>query len=255
LLYAPPSGRGILVLKLKNYLLLSASLNLLSCTHHYQKLAPHAVVIVEVGDSITFGECNSEGTTPGDYAARALDADVHSIRLGFRGESAAHFYKLHRGQLLDSLATIPPGHHIVLTLWYGANDLTAVSKEVTLANIWKVATWAHEVAEVPQVVIVPIMNRTDKFTRTWESDGSWSNHFNESRLWVNAELHRQVGAYPWARVASEPAAPAMYAEDFPADSVRCADGVHPLDAGAKEVGEGTIAHGIASFGHLRLKSN
>lgn len=238
---------------MKRYLLLLTPLLLFSCAHHYRKLAPGTTVIVGVGDSITWGETNTLGNTPGDYAARALAAPVHFMRLGFRGESAAHFYKLHRQQLLDSLATVPPGHPVVLTLWYGANDLTALPKEAVLDNIWKVAIWAHETAEIPQVVIVPIMNRADRFTRTWESDGSWSNHFNASRIWVNAHLHQQVGKYPWARVAKESDAPAMYADTLPTDTLRCADGVHPRDIGAKEIGEGTIARGIASFGQLPLR--
>ncbi|WP_460549084.1 hypothetical protein [Hymenobacter daeguensis] len=45
----------------------------------------------------------------------------------------------------------------------------------------------------------------------------------------------------------------MYAESYPDDTVRCADKVHPWDQGAKELGKGTIAHGIASFGKIELK--
>ncbi|GAB3576180.1 hypothetical protein GCM10027345_12360 [Hymenobacter daeguensis] len=74
--------------------------------------------------------------------------------------------------------------------------------------------------------------------------------FNQARLWLNNELRARAGALSGGMVAYSPA---MYAESYPDDTVRCADKVHPWDQGAKELGKGTIAHGIASFGKIELK--
>jgi len=230
---------------MSRYFLLVAGLLLFSCNRH-RSIPDHNLVYLQIGDSITAGEKNTPGHTPGDYATQALGATTF-IKLGWRGENIKQFTVAHRQQLLDSLASIPDGHRIVLGIAYGANDLNVNTKEQALANIVRVARWAHDTAHVAQVLIVPCLNRTDKWGFTREADGSESHHFNESRLWLNKQLHSQAAAWPWARVANESDSPAMYADDYPADKKRCADEVHPNDFGAQELGTGTIAHGIARF--------
>jgi lysophospholipase L1-like esterase len=126
-----------------------------------------------------------------------------------------------------------------MSVTYGANDVNVSTMEQALANIVRVVRWARDTAHVANVLL---MNRTDKFGFTRESDGSKSTHFNESRLWLNTQLHALKT--PGVDVANEIDSPDMYADDYPTNKVFCTDEVHPLDARAKTLGEGTIAQGI-----------
>jgi hypothetical protein len=69
----------------------------------------------------------------------------------------------------------------------------------------------------------------------------------------NKQLHSRVSGWSWARVGNETDSPARYSDSYSSDKKRCADEVHPTDEGAEDLGVGTIAHGIASFGKVHLK--
>lgn len=211
------------------------------------------LAVLAVGDSITYGETNASKCTPNDFAIKALDTTASLMKLGFRGENARDFLLTHKQQFLDSLARVPNPEKAVTVVWFGHNDLNVYPKEVALENILHVAQWAHDTAHVGRVLILPIFNRTDKWGFTRATDGTITHRFNEERLWLNAQLHSRAAAWPWARVGNESDSPAMYSETYPADKQRCADEVHPKDFGAEEVGRGTIARAIASFGDVRLK--
>lgn len=159
----------------------------------------------------------------------------------------------HRQQLRDSLALISPDNRLILGIAYGANDLNASTKEKALQNILRLVRWASDTLEVKEVLLIPVMNRTDKWGFTREADGSKSKHFNESRLWLNVQLRAATSKMKGVRMAKESDSPAMYSAQAPTDTSRIADQVHPCDKGAEELGTGTIAHGIASFGKIKLQ--
>ncbi len=240
---------------MKKYgLILSVAVLLAGC-RQYKKMPAGNLVYIQIGDSITFGSRNNGGNTPGDCAVQALATPTTYIKMGWPAESAEQFNLYRREQLLDSLASIPAGHRIVLGIAYGANDLPRQPPARVLANILRVARWAHDTAGVQQVLIIPVMNRKDKWGFTRTADGSTLYRFNEARLWVNRQLHARTQNLKGIRVGNEADSPKMYAESYPEDTVRCADQVHPWDQGARELGEGTIAHGIAGFGGIRLKES
>ena len=239
---------------MKKYgLIFSATALLLGSCQQYKKVPAGNIVYIQIGDSITFGSRNNGGNTPGDCAVQALATPTTYIKMGWPAESAEQFNQYRREQLLDSLASIPAGHRVILGIAYGANDFPRRPPARVLANILRTARWAHDTAAVGEVLIIPVMNRKDKWGFTRNADGATRYRFNEARLWVNSQLHAQVRGLRGIRVASEADSPRMYAENYPDDTVRCADKVHPWDQGARELGEGTIAHGIASFGNIGLK--
>lgn len=239
---------------MSRYALLACLFLLAACSRH--KVIPeNNLVYLQIGDSITYGYKNTPNNSPGDYAARAIDSPATTfIKLGWPGESIREFRQLHRKQLLDSLNFLPSGHRTMLGIAYGPNDLNQRPREQVLADILREVRWARDTAHVPEVLVIPVMSRADKqwgFTR--ESDGSESRHFNEYRRWLNGRLRAEIASIKGVHMANESDSPAMFADNMPADTKRCADEVHPLDLGAEELGKGTIAHGIASFGNIKLK--
>ncbi|MBO2012707.1 SGNH/GDSL hydrolase family protein [Hymenobacter negativus] len=239
-------------MKVKHCAFLVAILVLAGC-HHYKKVPKSNVVYIQIGDSITFGSRNNGGNSPGDFAVRALATPTTYMRLGWAAESAIQFMQRRQKQLLDSLRTIPAGQRVILGIAYGTNDLPQTEPRQVLANILRVAHWARDTAHVAEVLIIPVMNRKDKWGFTRHADGTIVYQFNEARLWLNKELHARAHTLSGVKVADEVYSPAMYAESYPDDTVRCADKVHPWDQGAKELGEGTIAHGIASFDKMEVR--
>lgn len=211
------------------------------------------MVYVQLGDSITYGEHNSPGHSPGDYAVRELATPTTFIKLAWPGESAREFNQKHRLQLQDSLAELPLGHRVILGIAYGANDLNLYPKRQAVADVLRLARWATDTLHIKEVLLIPVMNRTDKYGFTRENDMTISHHFNETRRQFNAELRAEIAKIPGVRMANESDSPAMFADNAPADITRFADQVHPLDPGAKELGEGTIGHGIGSFEKIKLK--
>lgn len=225
---------------------------LFSCRRK-RKIADDEIVYIQIGDSITFGAKNNGGNTPGDFAVRALASPVTFIKMGWAGESARQFNQYRQKQLQDTLNSIPAGHRIILGIAYGANDLPQMCPKQVLENILRITYWAHDTMHIAKILIIPVMNRKDKWGLTYEQDGTKCYCFNEARLWLNAQLHIKTRALNGIQVANESDSPRMYAASYPDDTTLCADKVHPFDPGAKELGEGTIAHGLARFSRIVLK--
>lgn len=235
-------------------LCLLLALALLPSCRPQRQIPADNLVYVQVGDSITEGVANASGCSPGDFAIRRLATPTTFIKMGWPGESARDFLLLHRQQFLSCLRSIPPGHRVIAGVAYGPNDLNTTSRQRVLLHITRVVRWMRDTARVAEVLVVPVMNRLDArwgFTR--EADGvTKSRKFNEYRLWLNDRLRAELATTPGVRVAPEWCSPRMYGRNSPYDGKRFADLVHPLDLGARELGEGTIAHGIASFGGISL---
>lgn len=236
-----------------HYCAFLAAIFLLASCRHYKKVPKGNVVYIQIGDSITFGARNNGGNSPGDFAVRALATPTTYMRLGWQAESAQEFNLRRRAQFLDSLQTIPKGHRIILGIAYGANDLPRMPPAQVLADILRIANWARDTAHIAEILLIPVMNRKDRWGFTYRPDGTIVCQFNEARLWLNREFHARARTLKGVKAADEQYSPAMYAENYPDDTVRCADKVHPWDQGAKELGEGTIAHGIAKFNKIELK--
>jgi lysophospholipase L1-like esterase len=238
--------------KIAHYAFGFAILVLAGC-QHYKKVPKGNVIYIQIGDSITYGSRNNGGNSPGDFAVRALATPTTYMRLGWAAESAIQFTQRRQVQFLDSLRTIPSGHRVILGIAYGTNDLPQTEPRQVLTNILRVARWAQDTAHIAEVLIIPVMNRKDKWGYTRHADGTIIHQFNEARLWLNKELHARAPMLNGVKVADEAYSPAMYAESYPDDTVRCADKVHPWDQGAKELGEGTIAHGLAKFDKMEVR--
>ena len=225
------------------YLLAAISLLIVGCKSQSTKPV-ESIVYVGIGDSITRGEKSSAGNAPGDFAVRELDTTARFMNLGVSGESIVTLAKRHAA-IQDSLKKVPTTSRLLVGLAYGANDVMTSPKEEVLAGILRTASWVQDSLGVKEVLIIPIMNRQDQYCL------DHTKTFNQDRIWVNAQLH--ASNLPGVHVANETDSPAMYQEQSPLDKKRFADFVHPLTAGSKELGEGTIAHGIASFPGIRLK--
>jgi len=222
-----------------------------SCTQP-QRTDENGLTYIQIGDSITSGVKNSPGNTPGSFAVRAIATPIRYVQLGWPSEDSRQFNQCHREQLLDTLKTLR-GQRIILGIAYGANDLPRLPASQVLASILRIARWAHYTARIDEVLIVPLLNRKDRWGYSRRIDGIAESHFNEERLWLNAQLHARARRLSGISVGREVDSPRMFAEAYPDDTLRCADKVHPTDLGAKELGQGTIARGIVGFGGITLK--
>lgn len=211
--------------------------------------ADKQVVYIQVGDSITHGDLNPPGNAAPEFARQAASAPggLGLIKLGYSGESAAEFYAKHRQQLLD---TLPNGKRVILGVAFGANDLIISSKEQALADILRVVDWARQ-AGFREVLLVPVLNRMAPGSRPGLNP-LYFQQFDASRTWLNEQLLAAVATRPGVHVAPIAASTAMYSKEAPLDITLFNDKVHPTSKGAKELGEGTIAHGIASFDDITL---
>ena len=110
--------------------------------------------------------------------------------------------------------------------------------------------WATDTLHVKEVLIIPCMNRLDRYGFTREDDMAISHRFNTTRRLLNAQLRAAVAKMPGVKMANETDSPNMFSDTAPSDTSRFADLVHPKDAGAKELGEGILAHGLRLFSRL-----
>jgi hypothetical protein len=207
------------------------------------------VVYIQVGDSITRGDMNPAGHAPGEFAIDAVQVagGLGFIKLGYSGETAGDFYRQHRQELLD---TIPHGKRVILGVAFGANDVMLNGKEQTVKDILRVVDWARDSAGLHEILIVPVMNRGD--SKNPHFTPATFQAFNASRVWVNEQL-QQLATRPGVHLAPAGASPREYAAEAPHDLTRYNDEVHPMVLGAKELGEGTIAHGLSSFPGITVK--